>query len=98
MQSRKWLVEEYPQLIPQNAKEKKTSVIVKEFNQDEQYSNSLKEFLSPTFKNVPNNQQKKIGKQLKTYAQVLGMKQTSNDNNIKDKNQQKTNKVGKRKE
>ena len=62
MQSRKWLVEEYPQLIPQNAKEKKSSVIVKQFNQDEQYSNSLKEFLSPTFKNVPNNQQKKIGK------------------------------------
>ena len=57
---------------------------MKEFNQDEQYSNSLKEFLSPTFKNVPNNQQKKIGKQLKTYAQVLGMKQTSNENNIED--------------
>ena len=29
MQSRKWLVEEYPQLITQNAKEKKSSVIVK---------------------------------------------------------------------
>ena len=62
----------------------------------------MKEFLSPTFKNVPNNQQKKIRKQLKTYAQVLGMKQTSNENNIEDniknKNQQKIDKVGKRKE
>ena len=59
----------------------KTSVVVQNTQYDEQYSDSLKEFLTPTFSNMSNGQQKKIGKKLKTYAQALGMPSIENKNN-----------------
>lgn len=60
-------------------KDMKTSVIMKEPQYDEQCRESLKQFLTPTFVNMTNNQQKKIGKKLKTYAQVLGIPPNDND-------------------
>ena len=62
----------------------KTSVVFQNFKQDEQCSNSLNEFLTPTFTNVLNSQQKKIGNKLKTHAQVLGMKVLDSNENTKE--------------
>ena len=62
MLSKKWLREEYPLLTMRDMKEMKTSVIEEEINCDDKYSNNLKEFLRPTFENVSNNKQKKMGK------------------------------------
>jgi len=43
-------------------------VIIEYVSDNTKYSDSLKEFLSPTFQNATNKQQKKIGKHLKIYA------------------------------
>lgn len=62
---------------------------------DEQYRDSLKEFLTPTFTNMSNSQQKKIGKKLKTYAQAIGIKSTQREiENNEENNQSKIKDTG----
>ena len=73
MLSRKWLREKYLLLAILNTKDMKMSAIEEEIDCSKKCSNNLKEFLSLTFKNVLNNKQKKIRKQLRTCAQALGM-------------------------
>ena len=74
----------------------KTSVVTQEKECNEQCSNNLKEFLALTFNNVSNGQQKKIGKKLKTCAQVLGMP-SENENDEENNNQMNRETVGPKK-
>ena len=59
-----------------------TSVIVDDLNESTKYKESLKEFLCPTFENAVISKDKKIGKNLKTYAQVLGINHIRNESMI----------------
>ena len=86
--ARSWLSQEYPLLTLKEMKEMKTSVVEQNTQYDAQYSDSLKEFLAPTFTNLSNGQQKKMGKKLKTYAQALGIPSTES-NNSKENDQSK---------
>ena len=58
-----------------------TSVIVDDLNESTKYKESLKEFLCPTFENAVIYKDKKIGKNLKIYAQALGINHVQNENN-----------------
>jgi len=58
-----------------------TSVIVDDLNENTKYKESLKKFLCPTFENAVIYKDKKIGKNLKIYAQALGINHVQNENN-----------------
>jgi len=104
VKSRAWLNKEYPRLILKETRIMHTSVIIKKPSINNQYKERLQEFLCPTLQYAVENQNKKIGKNLKTYAQAVGVKvsqiekndtigeQMKNNNNNQSKNRNQSSK------
>lgn len=88
VQSRLWLHEEYTKLILKETKLLHTSVVIKETVVNQQYKERLKEFLRPTLQYAIDNQNKKIGKRLKTYAQAVGVTPNQNKSKINENKEQ----------
>ena len=91
VKSRAWLNKEYPRLILKETRKMYTSVIIKESSVNNQYKEKLQEFLRPTLQYAVKNQNKKIGKNLKTYAQAVGVKVSQIEKNDTTREQMKNN-------
>lgn len=66
-----------------------TSAVIKETVVNNQDKERLKEFLRPMLQYAVDNQNKKIGNKLKTYAQVVGVMPNQNKSKINEDDQQK---------
>jgi len=98
VKTRTWIVEEYPCLILKETKLMRTSVLINDISVNKQYKERLQDFLRLTLEYAIENKNKKIGKNLKTYAQAVGVKviqkenttnqgkQNEGNNNSKNKN------------
>ena len=72
MKSKAWLVEECPRLAFKYERRIETSVDADDYEINKEYKERLKEFLRPTVTYAVQNDNR-IGKNIKTYAQALGI-------------------------
>ena len=80
VKTRTWIIEEYPRLILKETKLIRTSVLINDISVNKQYKERLQDFLRPTLEYAVENQNKKIRKNLKTYAQAVGVKVIQKEN------------------
>jgi len=94
-QAKRWIVDEYMEMIFKQQRELKTSVDPNQFKINNAYSESLKDFLKPKIDEV-EIAKSKYGKKLKSYADVTRLNKKTQQEKETVKKQEKKNKKDQR--
>ena len=77
--AKQWIVNEYPKLEFKEAKEHHSSINEEQYKINNEYNEELREFLRPVLESKEAKQNKVFGKNMKSYAQALEIKQYSEE-------------------